>query len=255
MSTTDSLSVARHEAQMNLISKWAAENVVHYLNGEDNEKSKDEINNINNLLVEKDEFKTNFFGDDEEVCRRSRSAVMEWLQVIHLQVARVCTRDFEGMDGLNNLILDKADELRELEQHGKLYWSILIMTENLKMLLSLTDPDVIYNGFGFDRTPKDGGNHLRVHYYDVTQETIDAVYEIAHKLVIVLDHIHMPTQPPACITMGRASYDSDVEEEENKEEMDTGVSSDGDDPYGKDEGEEEESETEEKEALTEEESL
>lgn len=181
--------------QVDIFARFADDQITKYLT-EDEEA----IRTIRSRPVEYAAFRRDFFGNDAEVNVESRSAALEWIRVIHISVAKLATRAFEGMEGLTNVMLDKADEFRQLDKHGRFYWTTLALSENLKMMLSITNPNVIYSCYGFDATPRTE-NHLKLHFYDVDENTQKITYELVGQLLVIFDHIQMNTDPPPCLAL------------------------------------------------------
>lgn len=196
--------------EVDIFSRFANDVIVKYLT-EDEES----ICAIKGTPVSFSQFKKDFFGNDEDTNVQSRSAALEWVRIIHISVAKLATRAFEEMNGLTNVMLDKADEFRQLEKHGRFYWTALALSENLKMMLSLTNPNVVYSCFGFDSTPRTE-NHLKLHFYDVDENTQRITHELIGQLLTVFTFINMNTDPPPCVAL----WDEKNEDEsENEKEV------------------------------------
>ena len=189
--------------QVDIFARFADAQIIKYL-----AEDEDAIRSLRGRPVEFAKFRRDFFGNDAELNVESRSAALEWIRIIHISVAKIATRAFEGMDGLTNVMLDRADDLRRLDKHGRFYWTVLALSENLKMMLSLTNPNVVYSCFGFDATPR-AENHLKLHFYDVDENTQKITYELVAQLLTIFDHMQMNTDPPPCVALPLENEDED----------------------------------------------
>lgn len=204
-------------SEASMFDHFADQTILNYLKGSENGAATI-IESICGEAVDMKQFQQNFFGNDADVNVQSRSAALEWIRVVHTALAKLATRAFEGMEGLTNVLLDKADANRSISKHGRFYWTAMVVAENLKMMLSITNPNVVYSCYSFKMTPRTE-NHLKLHFYDVDPQTQEICYELCTQLLGIFKMIQFPSDPPACIAKELEAEQLSEEQAEEKQQV------------------------------------
>jgi hypothetical protein len=229
MAGTDIIESGNEINMIDPVARWASANILAYATSKKVPRDARMESNTPNVFKEREVFQDLLFDAEAPTVIESRSAVMEWLRLVHLQASAVITETFDFKE-ITSKELGGLQKKRKLTNDGRKLVTLLVLGENLKMMLSLTNPNVVMSTFGTDEPVE------AISFDNVTSDIKDMCWEITSQIIMLLFSIQMPTQPPPQVHGGYLQN----EDSEEEEEEDTGVSSDGDNPFGKDEEEEEE---------------
>ena len=175
------------------VAQWSTANILRYSTSKKIPRDGYEESVTPNILKDKDEFMELFFRGDAPIVGESRSAMSEWLRLLHLQTSSVLTETFDFKE-ITSKQLGGLQKKRKLTVDGRSLNTILVLCENLKMMMSLTNPAVVMSTFGIDVSGP--SKYEEISYDNVTGDIQLMCWEMTSQLIMLLFNIQMPTQPP-----------------------------------------------------------
>lgn len=175
------------------VAQWATSNVLTYATTKRIMRGGCEETVTPNILKDKEEFMELFFTGDAPIVGESRSAMTEWLRLLHRQISSVLTETFDFKE-ITSKQLGSLQKKRKLTNDGRSLNTLLVLCENLKMMMSLTNPAVVMSTFGIDVTGP--SPYEDICYDNVTDDIQLMCWEMTSQIIMLLFNIQMPTQPP-----------------------------------------------------------
>lgn len=205
-STTTAPQTSADIKTIDPVAQWASANILAYAVSKKIPRELDRESNTPNVLKEKEEFHDLFFDGEAPAVIESRSAMMEWLRILHLQASAVVTETFDFKE-ITSKELGGLQKKRKLTNDGRKLVTLLILSENLKMMMSLTNPNVVLSTFGIEEPVE------AICFENTTSDIKDMCWEITSQIVMILFDLQMPSQPPPQVHGGYLqSEDTDDEE-------------------------------------------
>lgn len=170
---------------------------------------------MENVPADEATFMEDFFGDSQELCVESRSSTLEWCRLMHMQASAILTETYSPPK-MTSKQLRFLQNRRAVTKDGRLLHTVLVLGEQLKFMLCLTNPNVVVSTYTYDE--ESGSPEFSARSSDVPPETRRMCYELATQCMLIMAQLKMPTQPPMCVHGGKLETVKEEEEEEEEEE-------------------------------------